>query len=105
MSRLPPHLQVAASTCNLVDLLTSDIEDLIRLSPQERADALGRGLAIGIVRSLRGGDWWHVVARLRAVARWVSDAADQIERDLPVRVESPEDVPGALAAARGRKAA
>jgi len=81
MSPTAPHLQVAASVCGLVGLLTADVEDLVRLSPQERADALGRGLAVGIVRSLRGGDPWHVVARLRAVARWVTDAADRIERD------------------------
>ena len=104
MSR-PPHLHVAEAVCALVDLLTGDVEDLVRLSPQERADALGRGLAVGLVRSLKGSDPLQAVARLRAVARWVSDAADRIERELPVRVESPAEAEEAIATVRSRRAA
>jgi hypothetical protein len=99
------HRQIAASACALVDLLTAQAEDLIRLSPEERADVLGRGLAVGIVRSLRGGDPRHAVARLRAVARWVATAADQIEASMPIHVATPADVPAALAQLAGRRAA
>lgn len=101
----PLHRQIAASACALVDLLTAQAEDLIRLSPEERADVLGRGLACGIVAALRGGDPRHAVARLRAVARWVATAADQIEASTPIYVATPEDVPRALAAVAERRAA
>jgi hypothetical protein len=98
------HRQIAASACALVDLLTAQAEDLIRLSPQERAEVLGRGLAVGIVRALRDGDPRRAVTRLRALARWVTRAADQIEASAPIPVATPADVPAALAQLDARRA-
>lgn len=98
------HQLVASAACHLVTLLQSTLDAQIRLSPEDRADVLCRGLAVGIVRSLRGGDPRHAVARLRAVARWVATAADQIEASAPIPVATPADVPRALAAVADRRA-
>lgn len=96
---------VATSACALVDLLAGDLHARSRMTDQERADALARGLATGIVRALKEGDSALVVPRLRALAAWVTRAADRIEATSPVPVPSPEAVPGALAKVDARRVA
>jgi hypothetical protein len=97
------HPRVATAALHLVRLLAADLDDQIRLSPEERADALARGLSLGIVAALKEAGPAHAVLRLRALAGWLTRAADRIEA--PVAVATPADVPAALAQLDARRVA
>lgn len=97
------HQLVASAALHLVRLLQGALDAQIRLSPEERADALARGLSLGIVAALKEAGPAHASARLRALAAWVARAADAI--DGPVPVATPADVPGALQELDARRAA
>lgn len=94
-----------ASVEHLVRLLAGDLRDL---RPEERGDALGRALVTGLAVAYQGAELAHVARRLRAAADWLEGKASTTEpppRSEAVPVPSPEAVPGALAAVRGRRAA
>jgi hypothetical protein len=97
------HQLVATAALHLVRILQGALDGQIRLSPEERADALARGLSLGIVAALKEAGPAHTVLRLRALAAWLTRAADAIE--VPVPVATPADVPAALAQLDARRAA
>lgn len=61
------------------------------------ADEAARSLALALATAMRGQSTAGVVARLRATADWLE------QRD-PVRVQTPADVPAALATVQQRRA-
>jgi hypothetical protein len=97
------HQLVATAALHLVRLLQGALDGQIRLSPEERADALARGLSLGIVAALKEAGPAHAVLRLRALAAWLTRAAEAIE--VPVPVATPADVPAALKELDTRRAA
>lgn len=103
------HQRAVASLVHLVRLLAGDLG---ALSPRERGDILARALAAGVVEAYRDADMSHVIQRLRRTADWLegkacgaSPAPPSAPRSEAILLPSPEAVPGALAAHRGRRAA
>lgn len=102
------HRRAVTSLVYLVELLSGDLRDL---RPEVRGDILARALAAGIAKAYQGADVGHVVRRLRTAADWLEGKASGTAEPPPashseaVPVPSPEVVPGALAAVRGRRAA
>lgn len=88
------HRKVAASACAMVRTLQESLDSQIRLSAEVRADALGRGIAVGIVAAFREAPPEHAVLRLRALAAWLLRAADRIEGTL--RADTPAEAGAAL---------
>lgn len=109
------HQLVASAALHLVHLLQGALDARIRLTPEERADTLARGLACGFVAAIQEAGPEHAALRLRALATWVARAADRIESQSPsqgapsspdpIIVSTSADVPGALAELRDRRAA
>lgn len=97
------HQFISSAACHLVNLLQGALDAQPRLSPEERADILARGLASGIVAALKETGPAHTVARLRALASWLTRAADRIET--PIAVDSAADVGAALETLASRRAA
>lgn len=102
------HERAVSSLVYLVELLAGDLRDL---PPEERGDILARALVAGVREAYRDADVSHVIQRFRMSADWLegkaSGGAEPPRAPLAegIPVPSPEVVPGALAAARGRRAA
>lgn len=62
------------------------------------SDEVARSLAVALGGAMRGLPTAAIVARLRATADW-------LERQEPIRVDTPEAVPAALATVQARRVA